>query len=101
MTSPPPHNDCDSFSFLTSHSKTSQNHFIFRVTDPLLTALSRDFDFSGDRAVGAGEQQVQVAAGQAADLSISAGALVLAAGLERLSVAIDHAVEHAVVSLQH
>lgn len=90
-----------SFHFLTSHSKTSQNHFILRVADPLLTALSRDFDFPGERAVGAGEQQVQVTAGQAADLSVSAGALVLAAGLEGLPVAINHAVEHAVVSLQH
>lgn len=89
------------FSFLTSHSKTSQNHFIVRVADPLLTALSRDFDFSGEGAVGSGEQKVQVAAGQAADLAVAAGALVLAAGLERLPIAINHPIKHAVVSLQH
>lgn len=96
-----PQNMIISFSFLTSHSETSQNHFVLRVTDPLLAALSGHFNLPGEGAVRAGEQQVEVAAGQAADLPVPAGALVLAAGLEGLPVAVDHPVEHAVIPFQH
>ena len=61
------------------------------VAHPLLTALARDLDAARVGAVQRGQGHVAGARGHAADLAVHAHALVLAAGLEGLPAAVDHA----------
>ena len=60
------------------------------VTHPFLAALSRDLDATRVRAVRRGQAYVTGTGWHTANLAVHADALVLAAGLEAFSTAIDY-----------
>lgn len=79
--------------------QASQGPLLIWATGPLFTALSRHCNFSWSWAVGTWQQHIQLAAGHAANLPISAGAVVLTVWFKLLSAAVDDPIEHTVVSL--
>lgn len=85
--------------FLTWKGQASQGPLLIWATGPLLAALPRHCNFPGSWAVGTRQQHVQLAAGHAANLPISAGAAVLTVWFKLLSAAVNDSVEHTVVSL--
>ena len=60
------------------------------VTHPFLAALARDLDATRVRAVRRGQAHVTGTGWHTANLAVHADAVVLAAGLEGFSTAIDH-----------
>lgn len=79
--------------------QASQCPLLIWATGPLFTALPRHGHFSRSWAVGTGQQDIQLAAGHTANLPISAGTVVLTVWFKLLSVAVNDAIEHTVVSL--
>lgn len=65
------------------------------VAHPLLAALARQLDPSGEGAVWAGQAHVHAAQGHAAHRPVQARALVLAAAVEGVSAAVHLPAEHA------
>lgn len=93
----PHHGGIWAISFLLSVSGQSGAHeavSVRGITLPLLAALSRNLDPSGHGAVGARQPDIHGAEGDAADSSVQAGTLVLAAALESLSALVHHPAKH-------
>lgn len=84
---------------LTWKGQASQCPLLIWATGPLFTALPRHGNFSWSWAVRTGQQYIQLAAGHAANLPISAGTVVLTVWFKLLSAAVNDPIKHTVVAL--